>query len=92
MQYVGIVTFPSFHASMAVLLAASMRGYRYGFAAAVIVNILMLLATVPIGYHYLTDVIAGCAIGLGSLYVAHLAAIRTEASVDQLQYEGGVEQ
>ena len=91
LQYVGIVTFPSFHASMAVILAASMRGYRYGFVAAMIVNSLMLLATVPIGYHYFADIIAGCAIGFGSLYAANLAANRTKAFTYRLQYEGSAE-
>jgi membrane-associated phospholipid phosphatase len=70
--YVGIVSFPSFHASMAVILVLSMRGYRYGFAAAVVVNSFMLLATVPIGYHYFADVVAGCAFGLLALYAARL--------------------
>ena len=91
LPYVGIVSFPSFHASMAVMLAASMRGYRYCFPAVVIINSFMLLATVPIGYHYFVDVIAGCAIGIGSLYLANMAARRTEAFAHRLQYEGSVE-
>jgi len=70
LHYVGIVTFPSFHASMALILTTSVRGSRYATAAASIVNGLMLIATVPIGYHYLVDIIAGCAIGLGSIYIA----------------------
>jgi len=70
LHYVGIVTFPSFHASMALILTTSVRGNRYTMAAASIVNGLMLIATVPIGYHYLVDIIAGCAIGAGSVYVA----------------------
>ncbi len=80
LQYVGIVTFPSFHASMAVILAASMRGYRYVFPVAVIVDSFMLLATVPIGYHYLVDVIAGCAIGFGALFAAHHFGKRSKVS------------
>jgi membrane-associated phospholipid phosphatase len=72
LPYVGIVSFPSFHSSMAITLAASMRGNRYLFAAASILNALMLIATVPIGYHYLIDVVAGVAIGLASLYAVRL--------------------
>jgi len=37
-----------------------------------ILNGLMLIATVPIGYHYLIDVLAGVAIGFASLYAVHL--------------------
>jgi membrane-associated phospholipid phosphatase len=77
LHYVGIVTFPSFHASMAVLLAAATRDYRYVFVVSAVVNGLMLIATVPIGYHYLVDVFVGCAIALGSLYIAQLTGDRT---------------
>jgi membrane-associated phospholipid phosphatase len=70
LHYVGIVTFPSFHASMALILTTSVRSNRYALAAASIVNGLMLIATVPIGYHYLVDIIAGCAIGFCSVYIA----------------------
>jgi membrane-associated phospholipid phosphatase len=72
LPYVGIVSFPSFHSSMAITLAAAMRGNRVLFAAASILNGLMLIATVPIGYHYLIDVLAGVAIGLASLYAVRL--------------------
>lgn len=72
LPYVGIVSFPSFHASMAVTLAASMRGHRSLFGLALILNILMLIATVPIGYHYLIDVLAGLAIGAASIFAARL--------------------
>ena len=70
LHYVGIVTFPSFHASMALILTTSVRSNRYALMVASLVNGLMLIATVPIGYHYLVDIIAGCAIGLGSIYIA----------------------
>jgi len=72
LPYVGIVSFPSFHSSMAITLAASMRGNRIFFSAMSILNGLMLIATVPIGYHYLIDVLAGVAIGFASLYAVHL--------------------
>jgi membrane-associated phospholipid phosphatase len=85
LHYVGNVTFPSFHASMAVTLTAGMRGNRYGFAVASIVNGLMLLATVPIGYHYLVDLIAGCMIGIGSLYAARLIENRMSPFGYQIQ-------
>lgn len=66
--YVGLVTFPSYHASMAVIFATSMRGYRAGFALSILFNGLMIVSTVPLGYHYLVDVIAGCAIGFTANY------------------------
>ena len=82
LPYVGIVNFPSYHASMAVIFAASMRGYRVGFALSTVVNGLMLIATIPVGYHYLVDVIAGCAIGFGANYAAVEALKRADQYFD----------
>jgi membrane-associated phospholipid phosphatase len=73
LPYTGIVSFPSYHASMAVILTAVTRSNRLAFVASSIVNSLMLIATVPIGYHYLVDLIAGCLIAGGALYVAQRA-------------------
>lgn len=58
----GIITFPSFHAVAAALLA---RGYwrlpylRWPFA---ILNLLMLATAVPMGGHYIVDLVAGLAV------------------------------
>jgi membrane-associated phospholipid phosphatase len=58
----GIITFPSLHAGLAVLFAVALwrlRGLRW---AALLLNILMLVATPLCGSHYLVDVIAGGAL------------------------------
>jgi membrane-associated phospholipid phosphatase len=55
----GIATFPSFHATVAVLTPLTLRGYRPIFAALLILNAAMLAATVTEGAHYFIDVIAG---------------------------------
>lgn len=70
LKYVGIITFPSFHAAMAVMGTLALREMRYASYVATFVNGLMLLACMPIGYHYLIDVIVGGIIGFGSLRVA----------------------
>lgn len=61
LHFAGLVTFPSYHAVVAVLLA-------YGWMAVPILrwlfvplNLLMLVSCVPIGSHYVTDVIVGVA-------------------------------
>jgi len=69
LKYVGIITFPSFHATLAVMWTLALRDMRYGSYVVAIVNGLMLLACMPIGYHYLVDVIIGGAIGIGALRV-----------------------
>ena len=73
----GIVSFPSFHASMAYLLAMAARDNRVGFFFALALNSLMFLSAILMGGHFLVDVLAGCAVGVVSLYAAQLAGRRT---------------
>lgn len=64
-QTEGLVTFPSYHTACALLVPLAMRGLglltgvAWGFAA------LVVISTVPIGGHYLIDVIAGVVLALG---------------------------
>lgn len=55
----GIISFPSFHATLAVLLAAAHRGIRWSFPLIGCLNLLMLVSIAPIGGHYLTDILGG---------------------------------
>lgn len=57
----GIVTFPSFHTAAAVILACMFwpsRLFRWPMLA---LNALMLVAAIPVGGHYLVDILAGIA-------------------------------
>jgi len=66
----GIVTFPSFHAAAAVLLAwaaSSMRAIRW---PAILLNGAMLISAVPIGGHYLIDIAAGCVVAVIGISLA----------------------
>ncbi|MPT48189.1 MAG: hypothetical protein E2598_07170 [Sphingobium sp.] len=63
----GIVTMPSFHAAASVVLAWSFwqsRLLRWPMLAA---NIAMFISSVPIGSHYIVDLIAGSAIACFSI-------------------------
>jgi hypothetical protein len=55
----GIATFPSFHATVAVLTPLTLRGYRPIFVALLVLNAAMLAATVTEGAHYFIDVFVG---------------------------------
>jgi membrane-associated phospholipid phosphatase len=57
----GIATFPSFHATIAVLTTLSLRHFKPIFIALLFLNAAMLCATLTEGAHYLTDIIAGSA-------------------------------
>jgi membrane-associated phospholipid phosphatase len=55
----GIATFPSFHATIAIMTPLALRGYPRMFVILLIVNAAMLGATLTEGAHYLIDIIAG---------------------------------
>lgn len=55
LQLQGVVQFPSFHLALAVLCAYVTRGIRFLFPAAVALNLLVIVATPPIGGHFFAD-------------------------------------
>ncbi|MBV8036193.1 phosphatase PAP2 family protein [Roseateles sp.] len=59
----GLISMPSLHAAMAVLLAHALRGTPLRWPGLVL-NLLMLAATPVEGGHYLVDVLAGVALAL----------------------------
>ncbi|MEK2600961.1 phosphatase PAP2 family protein [Burkholderia arboris] len=78
----GLVSLPSFHAMLALLLAYAVRHVRYVFPAAAVLNATMLAATPTQGGHYLADVIAGIVFGGVSIAVVRrwTAGSRTAAA------------
>ena len=57
----GLVTFPSFHTSMALMTAAAWRDDRFLRLPMIGWNVLVILSTIPIGGHYLVDLVGGAA-------------------------------
>ena len=70
----GLITFPSFHTTLAVLFVAALRKHRLALVIGGLVNGLMLLSIPSEGGHYLVDVIAGALVAV----VAIQAAARIE--------------
>ncbi len=73
----GIVTFPSFHAAAASILAWaawSLRAIRW---PAILLNGAMLLAAVPIGGHYLIDIVVGCGVAALGISIARRIGARS---------------
>ena len=69
----GLITFPSYHAAIAVILAWAawpLRGLGYFI---VLLNAVVLLSCILVGAHYLVDVIAGSAISVASILLARRA-------------------
>jgi len=55
----GIATFPSFHATIAILTPLTLRGYPRIFIALLFLDAAMLGGTVTEGAHYFVDILAG---------------------------------
>ncbi|WP_167470463.1 phosphatase PAP2 family protein [Mesorhizobium jarvisii] len=72
-----LVTFPSFHTSLGVLIAYSMRYFRVVFWPVVLLEITMIVSTMPEGGHHLVDLIAGAAVAGVSVFVVRSVAYRT---------------
>jgi membrane-associated phospholipid phosphatase len=72
----GVITFPSLHAALAVILIAALWPVRVLRWPIVVLNAAMLAATPVDGAHYLIDVIAGVVIAAFSVAAAWAVAVR----------------
>jgi len=79
----GLINFPSFHTTLAVLFAYVMRRRPVLFTAAVLLNGVMIVSVLTEGGHYLVDVIAGAAVTGGAIW----ATARLEAALARLSGE-----
>ncbi len=79
----GIITFPSLHASLAVLFAAALWGIRTLRWVGLGWNAMMLIATPAYGSHYFVDVLAGIAIAAACwIAAAHRVSVQTQSVVE----------
>jgi membrane-associated phospholipid phosphatase len=76
----GIISFPSVHAAVAVLVPYALRWNRWLFWPVATLDSVMLVSAVPSGNHYLADVLAGIMVAL--LAIACGGAI--ESALDRL--------
>jgi hypothetical protein len=72
----GIATFPSFHATVAILTPLTLRRHHRIFIALLVLDAAMLGGTVTEGAHYYVDVLAGIAMA----FFAHCLAKRIIAA------------
>ena len=75
----GIITFPSLHAALAVILMAAFWPVPVARWLSAVVNSLMLASTPIDGSHYLIDVLAGIAIAILCLVAARMLVTRISA-------------
>lgn len=87
----GIVTFPSYHAALAIIFMYVHRGQRVLFPSMAALNVLMLLSTPTHGGHYLADIVAGCIVALVSIALLRYAmADPSKATESVLQPPRGI--
>jgi membrane-associated phospholipid phosphatase len=79
----GLITFPSFHVAWALLLTWAFRGRRWLFAAAVILNSLVVASTMTTGWHYFSDLLGGAAVALAAMALWCAYAERTNQSTPE---------
>ena len=72
----GLVTFPSFHAAAAVLFSWAVWPIRVLRWPVAFLNIAMAAAAVPIGGHYLVDVIGGVLIAYAAVWLSAGTSLR----------------
>ena len=73
-EFQGIVTMPSYHTVLAILIVYAYRGCGRLFALVLAGNALMLLTLPSEGGHYLIDLIAGGAIAAVTIAITNAAA------------------
>jgi membrane-associated phospholipid phosphatase len=73
----GIVTFPSFHTTVAILLTYVVRRERWALAVLAPLNVLMIVSTPTVGGHYLVDLFGGAAVAYISILTVHAVRQRT---------------
>jgi membrane-associated phospholipid phosphatase len=68
-QVQGVVSFPSFHTMLGVITTYALRDTRALLIPAAILNGAMIVATLPVGGHYLADILAGATISIAAFHV-----------------------
>src|SRR2546425_1180345 len=73
-EFQGIITMPSYHTVLAILIIYAYRGCSRLFILALVLNAVMLLSLPSEGGHYLIDLIAGGAIAVVTIAITSAAA------------------
>ena len=70
----GLITFPSFHTTWAVLVAWAFRHYRWLCLPMILLNAAVVGATVILGWHYAIDAVGGMLVAGAAIVLARITA------------------
>jgi hypothetical protein len=82
-----LVTFPSFHTILAIIVTYAVRDVRYLILPVTTLNCIVVVATIPEGGHHLMDIIAGG--GIAALGIALIRRARfpfSNARINSLEF------
>lgn len=65
----GLITFPSFHTTWAILLAWAYRRDRWLFIPLSVVNVAVIVSTLTTGWHYFGDVASGALVAVFAIWL-----------------------
>lgn len=65
----GIITFPSFHTTMAIIVTYAVRHSRWALLVFGLLNLCMIASIPTVGGHYLTDLFGGLIVALASILI-----------------------
>src|SRR5258706_11540378 len=71
----GIITLPSYHTVLAILLTYVYRNQPRMLSVVLPLNLLMLVAIPSVGGHYLADILAGGAVAALSIWIVERTAL-----------------
>ena len=66
----GLITFPSFHTTWAILLAWGLRRHRYLRVPVLLLNLAVIASTLTTGWHYFADVLGGALVAAAGIVAA----------------------
>jgi hypothetical protein len=78
----GIITMPSYHTVIALVLMYVHRPPARSFPAAAMLNLLMLLSVPWSGHHFLSDMLAGAVVTVVSVYVVRRMAREADEVIE----------
>ncbi len=82
----GMIAMPSFHIVWITLITYACKNIRWLLPPILLLNLLVLISTITLGWHYLVDVIAGLALASFSIYIGRL--ILDMKSIDKTLIKG----
>lgn len=94
-KYDGIVNLPSFHTILALLFTYTFRHERkIIFIPILILNLLVIFSCLPIGQHYLADIIAGAVVFAVTLGIEHLIywGVKKNNESSGITFQGQIKQ